>query len=245
MKGLFLIGLVLLVSACGSPDVSTPAPTPIAINVIYPNALQPWADKLAICASDDRQVALYFSQSNAMNTNIHANEIMLELGQTSLDNVDSYLSQVGSEQIAVVVNTDNQLSQLSDDEIKAIFSGQLSKWVIGSNQLIQVWVLPMGDPARMIFDQAVMLNQSLTSDAMLAPDPDALLEAISTQVDSIGYLPGSFLNTMDATTAGKVKIVQLESSLEADLHQPVIAITKSEPKDLLRNLLVCLQTTTP
>jgi hypothetical protein len=245
MKGLFLFGLALLVSACGPPEVSTPAPTSIAINVIYPSALQPWADKLATCASDDYQVALYFSQSNAMNTNIQANDIMLELGQTSLDNVDSYLSQVGWEQITVIENTDNQDSRLSKDELKSIFSGQLLKWVGGSNQPIQVWVLPEGDPVRMIFDQAIMLNRSLTSEAMLAPDPDAMLEAISREVDSIGYLPGSFLNTIDATTASKLKIVQLEPSLVSNLLQPVIAITKSEPKGLLRNLLVCLQGTTP
>jgi hypothetical protein len=80
---------------------------------------------------------------------------------------------------------------------------------------------------------------------MLAPDPYAMLEAVSRDIDAIGYLPGSFLNTIDATTPNQVKIVQLESSIKAELHQPVIAITQSEPKDLLRNLLVCLQSTSP
>jgi DNA-binding transcriptional LysR family regulator len=245
MKRLLVLGLVFLLTACGTPDVSTPAPTPIAINVSYPPALQPWVDKLATCASDTPRVALYFTQSNALSTNILANDISLELGQTTLDNEDLYLSQIGSEQVTVIVNKDNPLLQLSNDELKSIFSGQLLKWLSGSDLPIQVWVLPESDPARTIFDQVVLHNRTLTPEAMLAPDPYAMLEAVSRDIDAIGYLPGSFLNTIDATTPNQVKIVQLESSIKAELHQPVIAITQSEPKDLLRNLLVCLQSTSP
>lgn len=245
MKRFFLFGLLLLLTACGTPDISTPAPTPEAIKVMYPPALQPWANNLANCASDNPQIALYFMQSTALPANILANEIVLEFGQATQDIPASNLFQVGWEQVVVVVNTDNQLSQLSNDELKLIFSGQISKWENGSGQPIQVWVLPEGELTRTIFDKTLMLTQSLTSEAMLAPDPDAMLEAISQDVEAIGYLPGSFLNSGDSTFANKVKILQLEPSLEAELHQPVVAITNSDPEGLLRNLLVCLQGVTP
>jgi hypothetical protein len=245
MKRLLLFGLILLLSACGSPAVSTPAPTPEAINVIYPPVLQAWADKLANCASNNPQIALYFVQSNALGTNNFPNDIVLKLGQDPLENPVAYLSQVGWEQVVVVVNKDNPLSQLSKDELRLVYSGQVSKWENGSDQPIQVWVLPVGESTRTIFDHAVMLNQSLTTEAMLAPDPAAMVEAISKNINAISYLPGSLLTTEGSSYASNVKIVQLEPALETELHQPVIAITQNEPKGLLRNLLVCLQSKTP
>jgi len=244
LKRFLLFGLVLVLSTCGTPDVSTPAPTPEAIGVIYSVALQPWADKVAYCASNNPLIALYFTHSDTLDTNLVDNDIFLELGETSQDVQESKLFQVGWEQIVVVVNKDNQLSQLSDD-LKSIFTGQVSKWDNASNQPIQIWVMPEGDPTRTIFDNAVMGTQPISSEAMLAPDPAAMLEAISGNIDSIGYLPRSFLNVRDSAFASKVKILQLDTSLEAELHQPVIAITKNDPEGLLRNLLVCLQSVTP
>jgi len=245
MKRFLLFGLVLLLSTCGTPDVSTPAPTSLAIKLFYPAALQPWADKLANCATNNPQIALYFMQSSGLDANLLANDIALELGQSTQDIPGTNLFQVGWEQVVVVVNKDNQLAQLSNEDLKSIFSGQVSKWKNASNQPIQVWVMPEGEPTRTIFDNAVMLTQSLSSEAMLAPDPGAMLEAISRDVDSIGYLPQSFLNTSDSTFANKVRILHLEPSLETELHQPVIAFTHSEPKGLIRNILVCLQHETP
>jgi hypothetical protein len=245
MKPLLIFGLALFLSACGSPEVSTPAPTPEAINIIYPTALQPWADKLARCASSYPQIALYFKESNALDTDIQLNDIGLEFGQPDLQSTVTYLSQVGREQVVVVVNQENSLSQLSSAELKSIFSGQRIKPENGSDQSTQVWVLPQGEPTRGIFDHAVMLDRSLTTESMLAPDPAAMLKAISQNIDAIGYLPASILTTNDPSYAGKVKIVQLDPSLEAELRQPVIAITLSEPKGLMRNILVCLEVSTP
>lgn len=245
MKQLLLFGLIVLLAACGSPEASTPAPTPEAIHVLYPAALKPWADKLAGCASANPMIALYFTQSPTLDTNIFADEVVLELGDPSQKGVTSYLSQVGWEQIVVVVNQGNDLSQLSTSKLQSIYSSQTSIWENGSGKPIQVWVLPNGDPTRTIFDHAVLPSRSLTSEAMLAPDPGAMLEAVSEDANAIGYLPVSVLTSNNQTLDGKVKIIRLDESLVEQLRQPVIAITQREPQGLLRELLVCLQTTAP
>jgi hypothetical protein len=245
MKNLLMFGLVLILSSCGTPEVSTPAPTPEAINIIYPPALQPWADILAICASNDPKIALYLMQSDSSDTTIQPNDIRLELGQPDNNSDVSYLSQVGWEQIVVVVNKENSLSQLSNNELRSIFSGQGRQPENSLGQSTTVWVLPEDDPTSLIFDIAVMQSDTVTTEAMLAPDPAAMLEAVSQNSDAIGYLPGSILNTADPSLTRKVNIVQLESSLEAELRQPVIGITNNEPSGLLRNLLVCVESKTP
>ncbi len=240
-----LLSLIFLLSACGTPQVSTPAPTAQAIGVTYPPALQPWADKLSGCAIGNPRVALFFNPSNSPGASILANDIVLELGQPAANEAGRYLSQVGSEQIVVIVNKANPLEQLSNDEAGLIFAGQQSTWSDGSGQPIQLWALPDGDPARRVFDQTILPTQPLTTQAMLAPDPTAMLQAISQNPNSIGYLPASFLNATGSVNPSDVHIVQLEQSAETALHQPVVAITQGEPVGLLRSLLVCLQADTP
>ncbi len=106
-------------------------------------------------------------------------------------------------------------------------------------------MLPDGDPTRISFDQAVIAYQSLTSEAMLAPDPQAMLEAIAGDINAIGYLPESILSSADPTLVENIKIVQLDKSLDEALHQHVIAVTRNEPQGRMRDLLVCLQNKVP
>jgi hypothetical protein len=245
MRHLVILSLILFLTACGAPAESTPAPTPQAIGVTYPPALQPWADKLSGCASGNSQVALYFNPTNDQGSSILSNDIVLELGQPTINKSVGYRSQVGSEQIVLIVNKANPSEQLSKDEIGLIFSGQQSTWTEASGEPIQVWVLPDGDPTRRIFDQAVLQDQAPTTQAMLAPDPTAMLEAVSKDVNSIGYLPASFLNTTGTINSSDVHILPLEQPTVSALNQPVVAITLDEPAGLLRDLLVCLQASTP
>jgi hypothetical protein len=245
MKPWLLIALVFLLSACGSPQESTPAPTPQAINIIYPPSLQPWADRLSNCANKNPLVGLYIFPSAQPVMDILPNQIILELNPTDQQMESASLYQVGSEQIAIIVNQNNPLSKIKTDELRSIFSGQQKNWREESGQPIQVWVYPQGDPVRTIFDQAVMQTSPLTTEAMLAPDPSAMLEAVSENENAIGYLPESFLNKGGTVDPGKINIVQLDSSLETQLNRPVVAVTDSEPEGLIRSLLVCLTSITP
>jgi hypothetical protein len=245
MKQSLILGLMILLNACGVPELSTPAPTPEAIHVVYPASLERWADRITGCASTNPLIGLYFTQAPTLDTNFDMNVVLLELGEPSQIDAASYLSQVGLEQITVIVNQDNDLSQISTSLLQSIYSGQTTSWKNDSGQRIQVWVLPNGDPVRKHFDQAIMQSNPLTSEAMLAPDPEAMLEAISGDNNSIGYLPGSMLSSSNLNLVDKVKIVQLDSSLQEELHQPVIALTHIEPEGLMRELLICLQDAVP
>jgi len=245
MKRVSLVCLALLLTACGMPQSATPGSTPKAITLLFPAALQPWADKMSSCADGDPLVGLYFMQLPGPKSSLQANEIMLELGDPPPPAGALYLSQVGWEQLAVVVNQGNELSQLTSADLRAIFAGQTLKWDAGVGQLIQVWVLPDGDPIRRIFDQAVLPSQLLAPEARLAPDPNAMLEAISEDIAAVGYLPESLLNTGDPAQAVKVKIIPLDEKLSAEFHLPVIAATGSEPQGLMRELVACLTANQP
>jgi hypothetical protein len=245
MKPVSLVCLALLLTACGMPQSATPGPTPQAITLLFPAALQPWADKLSSCADSDPLVGLYFMQLPGPKSSLQANEIMLELGDPPPPADALYLSQVGWEQLAVVVNQGNELAQLTSAELRAIFSGQTLKWDAGTGKVIQVWVLPDGDPIRRIFDQAVLPSKLLAPEARLAPDPNAMLEAISKDIAAIGYLPESIITISEPDQLAKVKIIPLDEKLSAEFHLPVIAATGSEPQGLMRELVACLTANQP
>jgi hypothetical protein len=245
IKYLLFFGLMLQLVACGVPEVRTPAPTPLAIKLIYPPALTPWADKFTACSSVQPLVGIYFIESTIPSTQISTNEIVLELGNPGQIDPSPFLSQLGAEQIAVVVNQDNDLSQLPINMLQSIYSSQFSFWENSSGKPIVVWVLPDGDPVRTAFDSSLMQSTSVTSEAMLAPDPVAMLDSVARDPNAIGYLPGSILITCDPTLVSKVKTIQLDEALEEDLNQPVIALTKDEPQGLMRELLVCVQNFIP
>jgi len=245
IKQLFLFSLMLQLVACGVPEVRTPAPTPQAIKIIFPPALTPWANKFTACSTTAPLVGLYFIKSTIPSTQISTDEVVLELGNPSEFDLSPFVSQIGLDQIEVVVNKDNDLSQISFNVLQSIYSGQLVSWNISTNQPIVVWVLPDGDPVRTVIDRSVLQSNSLTTEAMLAPDPVAMLEAVAGDPNAIGYLPDSVLASGDPMLVNKVKRIQLDKGLEEKLLQPVLALTRNEPGGLMRELLICVQNLNP
>jgi phosphate transport system substrate-binding protein len=190
-------------------------------------------------------IGLYVNPTLPMDDEITNNGINLFLGEPDEIKNSWYASQIGWEDIKVIVNQENELSELTADELKAIFSGRLPGWNNGAGQPIQVWVLPKDDPVRANFDHAVLQSIRLTSEAMLAPNSDAMIEAIASNANAIGYLTGGELSSGDPAFSSRVHVVEIESSLEKTLQLPVIAITQGEPVGLVRELLLCAQTPMP
>ena len=242
VKHITLFFLSVFMAACAKAELASPAPTPQAIQVYYAPTMQFWANSLANCASNNSHSALYFF---ATYDKFHIGEdhIVLDLGQTTQNIDDAFQSQVGWEQLVIVVNVSNHTSQLSQEEIQQIFSGDSTKW--GENQQlpIQVWSLPDDDPYTKVFYKTVLADHLISTEARLAPDINAMLEAISQNPGAIGFLPESTLNSQETSQTENLKIVRIPTDLKEELHQPVVAITQGEPEGLVRQLLVCLQDT--
>jgi len=245
MKPVFLIWLALFLSACGTAETSTPLPTLVAINLIFPLDLQPWADKLGTCAPKIPQVAVYFLPAASDASTLRPNDIQLELGNPSPRDSSVYTSQPGWEEIVVIANRENDLSLISFDQLRAIYSGQDSTWGNETRHPVQVWVFPDGSATRLVFDKAVLSDRHLTSEAMLAPDLSAMLEAISDDAYAIGYLPGSALKSGDPAQVAQVKKLSIQGLPEEEMQAAVIALTRGEPQGILRQLLLCLQADPP
>jgi ABC-type phosphate transport system substrate-binding protein len=147
--------------------------------------------------------------------------------------MDGYLALLGETEIKVIVNSSSTLQNLTLEEIKTIFR----KGTTASGQPLQVWIL-QDDEVRPNFDAVVLNGEEAASQARIAPDPAAMLEAVSSDPTAIGYLPATWLND---EVRPLVLDLGLESALSQKLRLPILALAKVEPQGVSRTLLGCLQ----
>lgn len=140
------------------------------------------------------------------------------------------------DQLVIITNTSNPLSSISTENLTALFSGQITGWsdINGADKEVEIWIYPNGDEVRQIFETNIMVGSRFTSQAFLAPNPKAMLDAVAKDQGALGFIP-------DAWITPQVKILHVSPDLEEKLHQPVLAFTKDEPQALVRSFLLCLQ----
>ena len=206
----------LLLTACGA---STPQPTPQLVNVYVSSAAYPWVSGFYNCASTSVAVNLSDPQSA---------DITLRLGES--DHLTTPAYQIASEDILVIVHPQSGISSLTLDQVRSIFLGQTTNWMeVGGNDVpMQVWTFSTNEDLQVIFSKVVMNGQLITSLARLSVSAQDMIKAVGTNSGSIGFLPRKLL-TAEVKEVYKVATV------------PVLAVTKSEPQGVIRELLSCLQ----
>jgi hypothetical protein len=220
----FLLFASLLTAAACSP--ATPTATPETIHVQYSFAAQPWLDKLSGCASDNilaaelRSVDFQDPQSA---------ELVMRIGQSEALTAPAF--QIGTEDLVVIVNRQNQLNRLTIDQARGLFTGRIVNWKIisGHDAPVAVWVFPPGEDVQQIFEQSLLDGSPITSTARLASSPDKMSQAIANDVAAVGII------TRHWKAGNTAEVFTVASNL------PILAITHSKPKGSLEQILACLQ----
>ncbi|MBI5327357.1 MAG: hypothetical protein HZB80_03550 [Deltaproteobacteria bacterium] len=106
-----------------------------------------------------------------------------------------------AEQIAVIVNKANQVSKMSSDEVKKLYTNDVLTWSDGKN--VNLYDLSTGDPARKDFSNKVLgkdaekvaeewANKKITNSAKNPPitvkSSILVLDRVGKDVSAIGYL---------------------------------------------------------
>jgi len=212
---LFIFALILL-NACGA---QTSQATPQLVKVYVTSAASSRLTDLYNCSTPSTAILLSDPQTA---------DISIRLGPP--DSLSSVAFQIGTDDVAVIVQSQNNIDNLTVDQIHSIFLGQVTDWkdVGGSGLPIQVWTYAQGEDIQQIFEQNVMNNQPVTSLARLAVGAQNMLDSIAKNAGSIGYLPHS-LETANVHDVYKVA------------PEPLLAITKSQPQGVVNDLIACLQ----
>jgi ABC-type phosphate transport system substrate-binding protein len=222
--------------AAASCQGATPAPvpTPQYWRVQYTPALAWMSPDFNLCIRQQAGYALAVSARPAAALDIGQAEISLRWGAAAES--AGYLAEIGSDDLAAVVNPQNPVKNLSASQVTGIFSGAGRTWSTYSksnSNPIQVWVYPAGNEIRQFFEEA-FAPVSLNPAAHLAPDPAAMRQAVADDPSAIGFLPGRWVDS-------SVRQLPITGISETSLRQPILAITQTEPQGAQKEWLLCLQ----
>jgi hypothetical protein len=218
-----LYGFLLLCTACTPATLSTALES---IRVQYSFAAQPWLPKLNNC-----------SGKNVLTAELRAAEfqdpksadLVMRIGQPETLSTPAY--QIGTDDLMVIVNRQNSINKLTGEQVRALFTGRIQTWnsINGTDSPVQVWVFPTSEDVQQIFEQSVLGGSPVTSLARLANSPEEMSQSVSKDVNAIGIITRRWKtnNTSDVFTAA--------SSL------PILALTRSEPRAALAQMLACMQ----
>jgi hypothetical protein len=178
-----------------------------------------------------RSFAIYcMTPASALDLNRSSLALRWGAGSSAIE----FASVIGEEELVVVIHPDNPLQQISLEDLRAVYEGTLREWP-DTQEEIEAWAYPAGEDVQEVFESAVFTGTAPASDkAWLAPDPRAMREAIAGNPAALGFLPRSWLDE-------GVRALPISGLEAGDLRQPVLALSKSEPIDPEKALLICLQ----
>lgn len=98
--------------------------------------------------------------------------------------------------IAVVANSGNAISNLTTEQVKDIFSGKITNWkdVGGADANIVVVNREEGSGTRDAFKEIVLGDEEYVAEAIIQNSTGAVREAVSQDVNAIGYISLGGLN---------------------------------------------------
>ncbi len=137
---------------------------------------------------------------------------------------------MGSDEIVVILNLENNLSKLTAQEVSGLFSGAIQDWqeIGGSPAAVQAWVFPPGDDIQRLFVGSTLSGLPVTSMANLATSPEEMITAISEDVNAVGLLTRRWVSD-------GVKAVYSAGEF------PVLVFLPEEPGAGMEDVVACLQ----
>ena len=215
----------IMISACGTYVTSTPPPSPQPIQVAFTTTLSPLVERLHQCALQHPEIALITHQTTIIGLEETNADLVLWLGEPELEAYKNAFI-LGEDSIEIIAGANVTLPDLSTDQLRNLY--------INPNATHQVWTYPSGHELRNLFDKVVMGGSATNANALLAPNPAAMLEAIAADSLAVGYVPASWLEE-------NIQTIAVKAELQDAFSQPLLALSLRQPIGNLRTYLACLQ----
>uniref|UniRef100_UPI0038517D7E phosphate ABC transporter substrate-binding protein n=1 Tax=Methanobrevibacter smithii TaxID=2173 RepID=UPI0038517D7E len=160
----------------------------------------------------------------------------------ALDNNSSLQQyELGKDGIVIAINTQNQVSDLSDEQLQGIFSGKITNWnqVGGSDGEINVITREEGSGTLDAFESIVMGDSKIKDDSVVQSSTEAVKQSVSQDPNAIGFV--SYAHMSDDIKAVNVNGVAPSDATIADgtyeLQRPFLFLTNGEPTGETKNFI--------
>lgn len=144
---------------------------------------------------------------------------------------------IAKDGIAIIVHRDNEVNDLTLDQLRKIFSGEITNWreVGGDDAPIMLVVREEGSGTRGAFEEMVLgEGETIPAAALVQNSTGAVRTAVAGNPDAIGFISAGMINdqvkavTIDGVAPSTAAI--LDGSYK--IARPFLLLTKEEPQGL-------------
>lgn len=240
---LFYIALLLLLLSPCTPEstqMNGDADLKI-INLQVTPALTHWLPAVASCANPIGDFGVYTQIVPPKELNLDEADLIFRMGEPRED--DPFTAVMGIEKLVVIAGEDVPLSTLSVETLQAIYAGLLLNWGeipeiasagIEMNQPIQPFSYPEGHELRNKFEASYLNLDSIDDNISIFSTLDRLQSLLTADPFSIAYL-------LESQVPEGFQTLSISGFNPQSAQVYVLAVTKQEPAEKLRQLLLCLQ----
>lgn len=147
--------------------------------------------------------------------------------------------------IAVVVNPDNPLSDLTFDQVRSIYNGEISNWaeVGGEDRTITVITRDSSSGTYVYFQENVLEGDEYRQDALVQPATGGIVQEISQNEGAIGYIGFAYLDesikglALDSGEGAVSPTTETITTGAYPLARPLYYYTNGEPTGLAKDYL--------
>ncbi|WP_252504230.1 phosphate ABC transporter substrate-binding protein [Sporosarcina sp. Marseille-Q4943] len=241
-KGLFVISLAIVLTACGGnaeegSKSSNDSATTIAIS--GSTSVGPLAEKLAFKYEEKNDVKIEINQIGSSAGITNAINGVSEIGMASRDlkqeEIESGLNEIviAYDGIVVVTHPTNKVRDLTLEQVKKIFTGEVTNWkeVGGDDMEIVVVSREDGSGSRDAFQEIVDFSSGqLVRNAIIASGNGNIKTTVAMNKHAVGFISFEYVDESIST----VDINGVEATAENVLQQtyklsrPFLFVAKEE-----------------
>ncbi|MCM3639167.1 phosphate ABC transporter substrate-binding protein [Sporosarcina luteola] len=227
LKGLFVISITVVLAACGNnaegdSNSSKDGSTTIAIS--GSTSVGPLAEKLAFTYEESNDVKIEINQIGSSAGITNAINGVSEIGMSSRDlkqeEVDSGLNEIviAYDGIVVVTHPSNKVKDLTIEQVKKIFTGEVTNWkeLGGGDMEIVVVSREDGSGSRDAFQEIVDYSSGeLVRSAIIASGNGNIKTTVAMNKHAVGFISFEYVDESIST----VDINGVEATAENVLKQ--------------------------
>ena len=216
------------------------------ITVAGSTSVEPFAELLAEEYTSHRPQSHIYVQGGGSTAGIEAVITgAANIGMSSRNLIDDekklYAVTIARDAIAIIVHPNNPAQDLSLDQIRQVFSGNISNWkgVGGPSQPIVLVTREEGSGTRESFQKFVMGKEDINLGALVQDSNGAVRQVVASNHDAIGYISLGLVN--DQVKALKISGVE-PNFTDIDrgkytLVRPFLFVFKEEPTGEAKSFL--------
>jgi phosphate transport system substrate-binding protein len=216
------------------------------LTVAGSTSVQPFAEMLAEEYMAHHRESKVFIQGGGSSAGIEAVRTgAADIGMSSrrlmAREKELIAAPIAYDAIAVIVNPQNPLNDLSVEQIRGIFAGKLTNWkgVGGRDHSLTMVTREEGSGTREAFQKMVMGKHEISLGGLVQDSNGAIRQVVSDDPNAIGYIS---LGLVDKSVkALKINGIQpnLENIMESryKIIRPFLFVFRSPPEGLARDFL--------